>query len=49
MKSTDLSHTQLMEFKKTRGVPLPDPESALGVRLEPFESLAEYQRRVLDA
>ncbi len=36
-------------LEKTRAVPLPDPESALGVRLEPFASLAEYQRRVLDA
>ncbi|MDJ0852705.1 MAG: hypothetical protein QNK04_30415 [Myxococcota bacterium] len=34
-------------LEKTRGVPLPDPESALGLRLDPFESLAEYQRRVL--
>ena len=32
---------------RSHAVPLPDPESALGLRLRSFESLESYEREVL--
>jgi hypothetical protein len=34
-------------LERTRAVPLPDPESALGVRPRHFPSLADYEREIL--
>jgi hypothetical protein len=36
-------------FERCQASPLPDPESALGVRIAEFENLACYQREVLGA
>jgi hypothetical protein len=34
-------------MERSRAVPLPDPESALGMRIARFESLADYEREAL--
>ena len=33
---------------RSRAIPLPDPESALGLQLAPFESLDRYESEILD-
>lgn len=45
----DLSDFLAELFERCQAAPLPDPESALGVRIAEFEDLACYQREVLEA
>ncbi len=47
LSASDLSAFLGEILERTRAVPLPDPESALGVRLACFASLAEYESEVL--
>ena len=44
----DLSAFLAELFERCQAAPLPDPESALGVRIAEFADLASYQREVLE-